>query len=184
MHSASPERGDSISIPSQYPLLCDVDVNGLVSRVILLLVNTFSASSLSTAGCYSSSLPLKFVVFVTVAIARWWQMITEKFSSLWRSCWFGGCDGCVWVAESVLMCLLVVLVVAVAVAVVGAVVPDPWEYIPCSCLHRLLRPVRLPCFPVRGSKLLALVVDTGKAYPPAPSEAVLRIPFSGAATML
>jgi hypothetical protein len=70
------------------------------------------------------------------------------------------------------------------VAVVGAVVPDPWEYIPCSCLHRLLRPVRLPCFPVSGSKLLALVVDTGEAYPPAPSEAVLWIPFSGAATML
>jgi hypothetical protein len=101
----SPERGDSISIPSQYPLLCDVDVHGLVSRVVLLLANTFSASSLRTAGCYSSSLQLKFVVFVTVAIAPWRRMMSEKFSYWWRSCWFGGGDGCVWVAESVLMCL-------------------------------------------------------------------------------
>jgi hypothetical protein len=82
------------------------------------------------------------------------------------------------------MCLVVVLVVAVAVAAVGAVVPDPWEYIPLSFLHRLLRPVRLPCLPVSGSKLLALVVDTGKAYPPSMCESVLWIPFSGAATML
>jgi hypothetical protein len=35
--------------------------------------------------------------------------------------------------------------------------------------------VRLPCFPFSGSKLLALVVDTGEAYPQAPSEAVLWI---------
>jgi hypothetical protein len=34
------------------------------------------------------------------------------------------------VAEVALMCLVVVLVVAVDIAAVGAVVPDPWEYIP------------------------------------------------------
>jgi hypothetical protein len=34
------------------------------------------------------------------------------------------------VAEVALMCLVLVLVVAVDVAAVGAVVPDPWEYIP------------------------------------------------------
>jgi hypothetical protein len=33
MHSASPERGDFISIPSQY----DVDVDDLVSRVVFLV---------------------------------------------------------------------------------------------------------------------------------------------------
>jgi hypothetical protein len=46
-------------------------------------------------------------------------------------------------------------------------------------LLRLFRPVRLPCFLVSGSKQ----VDTGKAYPPAPSEAVLWIPLSGVAPM-
>jgi hypothetical protein len=60
------------------------------------------------------------------------------------------------------MCLVVVLVVVVA---------------------RLFRPVRLPCFLVSGSKLLAFVVDTGEAYPPAPSEAVLWIPLSGVVPM-
>jgi hypothetical protein len=37
--------------------------------------------------------------------------------------------------------------------------------------------------PVSGSKLLAFVVDTGEAYPQAPSEAVLWIPLSGVAPM-
>jgi hypothetical protein len=57
-------------------------------------------------------------------------MMSEKCTSWWRSRLFGGGDGFFWVAELALMCLVVVLVVAVAVAAVGAVVPDPWEYIP------------------------------------------------------
>jgi hypothetical protein len=47
-------------------------------------------------------------------------------------------------------------------------------------LLRLFRPVRLPCLLLVG---VAFVVDTGEAYPPAPSEAVLWIPLSGVASM-
>jgi hypothetical protein len=116
-----PREGRLHQIPSPYPLLCDVDVDGLRSRVVLLLGNTFSASS---------SLPLKFVRFRDRRHRPMAADDVRKFSFWWRSRWFGGGNGCVWVAESVLMCLVVVLVVVAAVAAVGAVVPGPWEYIP------------------------------------------------------
>jgi hypothetical protein len=125
MHSASPERGDSISI-----FFC-VMLTSMVFLVELfvLLANTFSASSLGTGGCYSSSLLLKFVRFcdgchrpVAADDVRKMLLLVEV-PLVWRG------DGCVWVAELVLICLVVVLVVAVAVAADGVVVPDPWEFI-------------------------------------------------------
>jgi hypothetical protein len=73
-----------------------------------------------------------------------------------------------------------VVVVAVDVAAVEVVVLDPWEYIPGSRRHRCLPPVLLPCFLFGEVKLLVLLAcDTCKAYPPAPSVAVLWIPFQG-----
>jgi hypothetical protein len=73
-----------------------------------------------------------------------------------------------------------VVVVAVDVAAVEVVVLDPWEYIPWSRRHLRLRPVRLPCFLFVEVKLLVLLAcDTGEAYPPAPSVAVLWILFQG-----
>jgi hypothetical protein len=58
-----PPRGATSSVSPLSISFGDVDVDGLLSRVILLLANTFSVSSLSTGGCYSSPLPLKFVRF-------------------------------------------------------------------------------------------------------------------------
>jgi hypothetical protein len=73
-----------------------------------------------------------------------------------------------------------VLVAAVDVAAVEVVVLDPWEYIPRSRRHSHLRLVQLPCFLFGEVKLLVLLAcETGKAYPPAPSVAVLWIPFQG-----
>jgi hypothetical protein len=75
---------------------------------------------------------------------------------------------------------VVVLVEAVDVAAVEASVVVSWEYIPWSCHHCRLQPVRLPRILSVGVKLLVLLAcDTGKAYQPVPSVVELWIPFRG-----
>jgi hypothetical protein len=113
----------------QYFLLCDVDVDGLLSRVVC----AFSQHFLRVKFGYRGLL----LVVAAAEVCSFWDgchrpvaaddvrkmLLLVEVPLVWRG------DGCVWVAELVLICLVVVLVVAVAVAADGVVVPDPWEFI-------------------------------------------------------